>query len=183
MSFLDYDYDDLARQVQTGLERLGIGFLRAHGARMLRDLVDFHGYERVDLELTHGGHTLTIHQVGRPRGFEDDAAGQTAPADEEEFESTFDGWPAENTPRAQIARWLGELPAREAPKEKAPPPTDRSNPFAAEPRPAVPRLEPEPSVNPFLADRPGPAGHNPFADPDRDRKRDELLRRLRGGDD
>lgn len=180
MSLLDYDYDDLARQVQEGLERLGISFLRARGARMLRDVVDFHGFERVDLRLSFAGHTLTIHQVGRSRGF-DASAEQEGPA-AEEFESTFDGWPAVNAPREEIARWLAELPAGEAAKERALPDV-RSNPFAAERRESTPTLEPEPSFNPFLIDRPRSGEANPFADPDRDRKRDELLRRLRGDDE
>lgn len=183
MSFLEYDYDDLARQVQSGLERLGISFLRAHGARMLRDVVDFHGYERVDLALSHGGHSLTIHQVGRPRGFEAEADDRSGPVIDEEFESTFDGRPAERTPRQELARWLASLPAGEAPREKAPPIADRSNPFAAERRQPTARLEAEPSFNPLLADRGGPGGDNPFADPERDRKRQELLRRLRGDEE
>ena len=182
MKLFDYDYDDLAHQVQTGLERLGINFLRGHGARIHRDLVDFHGYEQVDLELAYDGHTLKIHQVGRPRG-----PGVIAPeappgALEEAFESTFDGWPASDVPHERIARWLASLPAGEAAPERPKAALDASNPFAAErPRPQ-PRTE-QPAVNPFLADQPKQGGPNPFLDTDRERKRCEMLRRLKGDDE
>ena len=180
MGLLDYDYDDLARQVQEGLERIGINFLRSHGARVRRDLVDFHGHEQVDLELVHGGHSLKIHQAGRPRGFEADPGPSVAGEIEEEFDSTFDGWPADQYPCEELARWLAALPAGQAPPERPKAAPDAANPFAAE-RPApLPRLEPEPSFNPFLGERAGPSGGNPFADADRDRKRQELLRRLKG---
>ena len=183
MGMLDYDYDDLARQVQHGLERIGINFLRSHGARVRRDLVDFHGYEQVDLELTHDGHTLKVHQVGRPRGFDAEAAPAVTAEIEEEFESTFDGWPAAHFPPEELARWLAGLRQGEAPPERLKASPDAANPFAAE-RPApLPRLEPEPSINPFLTERGQPSGSNPFADSDRDRKRQEMLRRLKGDDD
>ena len=182
MSFLEYDYEDLARQVQTRLDRLGVSFLRAHGARMKLDVVDFHGWERIDLELSHADHTLVVHQVGRPRGFEADPAEPPGPSTEEEFESTFDGWPAGNVPREELARWLARLPPGEAPPEKKTAPADPSNPFATErPRP-VPSLASEPSFNPFLSDRRQTNDANPFADPDRERKRQEMLRRLKGDD-
>ena len=183
MGLLDYDFDDLARQVQEGLERIGINFLRAHGARVRRDLVDFHGHEQVDLEVTHDGRTLTIHQVGRPRGLEADTAAPPSGEVEEEFDSTFDGWPAAQYPREELAQWLASLPAGEAPRERLRAAPDPANPFAAE-RPApLPQLETEPDFNPFLGQRPRPSGSNPFADAERDRKRQDMLRRLRGDDE
>jgi hypothetical protein len=183
VSFLDYDFDDLARQVQYGLERLGINFLRSHRARVRRDLIDFHGYEQVDLELSHAGHTLRIHQAGRPRGFEDLPTTVEVDDTKEEFESTFDGSPAINTPPEIIAGWLASLPLGEAPPERKRANLEPTNPFAAERRPALPRLEPEPTFNPFVSGSAEPPGPNPFADPDRDRKRQEMLRRLRGEDE
>src|SRR5688572_2516531 len=132
MSFLDYDYDDLARQVQDGLERIGVSFLRSHGARIRRDLVDFHGFEQIDLEVSAGGHTLVVHQVGRPRGFDHSTAAVSADAPDEEFASSFDGAPAVNTPADEIARWLASLPVGEAPPERPRARADAANPFAAE---------------------------------------------------
>lgn len=183
MTFLDYDYDDLARQVQDGLERIGVSFLRSHGARIRRDLVDFHGFEQIDLELSSGGHTLVVHQVGRPRGFDHSTVAVSAGAPDEEFDSTFDGSPAVNTPADEIARWLACLPAGEAPPERTRVRADAANPFAAERQEPTLCPEPEPLFNPFLGERSGSGGGlNPFADADRARKRDETLRRLRDED-
>src|ERR671932_196937 len=56
MSLLDWDYDDLARQVQGGLDLLSVSFFRRHGARVRRDELDFHGYDHVEFELAHDGH-------------------------------------------------------------------------------------------------------------------------------
>jgi hypothetical protein len=176
MSFLSYDYDDLARQVQHGLERVGISFLRAHGARMLRDVVDFHGNERIDLELSHDGHTLKIHQVGQPRGFE----GAEGPVDLEEFESSFDGWPSENTAPEILAQWLAGLPAGEAPREAGRREVDATNPFASERPASTTRRAPDTSANPFLGERTEAPDSNPFAAGDREKQRQEMLRRLRG---
>ena len=182
VKLFDYDYDDLAHQVQTGLERLGINFLRGHMARIHRDLVDFHGYEQVDLELAYDGHTLKIHQVGRPRGPGVSAPEAPPGALEEAFESTFDGWPASEVPHEQIARWLASLPPGEAAPERPRAALDATNPFAAERPPSQPRTE-QPAVNPFLADQPKQGGPNPFLDTDRERKRREILRRLKGDDE
>jgi hypothetical protein len=183
VSLFEYDYDDLAQQIQNGLERIAVNFLRAHGARVRRDLVDFHGYEQIDLELTHGGHTLKVHQVGRPRG-PGYSPSEPPPAGlEEEFESTFDGWPASNTPLETIAQWLASLPAGEAPPEAPRAAKDASNPFAKEGPARTFDAPKEPAFNPFLADRPEPGGRNPFADPDRERRRQEMLRRLGGEDE
>src|SRR6266516_1702670 len=94
VDIFDYDFDDLAQQVQTGLERLAINFLRGHGATMRRDVVDFHGYEQVGRELEPDGHALGIHQVGPPRGPGVSTAEAGPAALEVVFESTFDGWPS-----------------------------------------------------------------------------------------
>jgi hypothetical protein len=182
MSLFDYDYDDLARQIQGGLERLAVNFLRGHGARVRRDLVDFHGYEQVDLELTHDGHTLKVYQVGRPRG-PGIAVPEVADHLEEAFESTFDGWPAADVPRETIARWLAALPAGEAPPELSRGPKDPTNPFAVDRPRSAPRAEREPASNPFLTEQPRQAGSNPFLNTDREEKRREMLRRLKGDEE
>ena len=182
MTLFNYDYDDLAQQIQTGLERLAVNFLRSHGARIRRDLVDFHGYEQVELELSHGGHALQVRQIGRPRSpgvVEVDAV----PGAEEVFETTFDGWPAADVPRETIARWLAELPVGQAPPE--PPRTGRAqaNPFTAERPPAATEQSREQTFNPFLADQPRRSGSNPFVDTERERKRQEVLRQLKGDEE
>jgi hypothetical protein len=182
MSLFDYDYDDLAGQIQGGLERLAVNFLRGHGARVRRDLVDFHGYEQVDLELTHDGHTLKVHQVGRPRG-PGIAMPEVAGHLEEAFESTFDGWPAADVPRETIASWLAALPAGEAPPEKLRAPEDPSNPFAVERPRSAPWAEQKPASNPFLTEPSRQAGSNPFLNTDREEKRKEMLRRLKGDEE
>ena len=180
MSFFDYDYDDLATQVQQGLERLAVNFLRSHGARISRDLVDFHGYEQIELELSHAGHTLKVHQVGPPRGPGIAPAEAPAGALAEEFESTFDGWPAANVPPEDLARWLAGLPLGEAPPERAGGARDPKNPFLADRPAAAPRSAEVPAFNPFLADRADTVGSNPFLDSERECKRREMLRRLKG---
>lgn len=181
MNPFEYDYDDLARQVQSGLERIGVNFLLSHGARVRRDQVDFHGYEQIDLELTHDGRTLVIHQVGRPR-----LAGSVEPAPvvgvEEVFESTLDGWPASNTHPHVVARWLTSLPAGEAPPERSRAAADSTNPFARPSEPSRPEAGLQPAANPFLGERPRRVEANPFVDNDRERERQETLRRLRGDD-
>jgi hypothetical protein len=183
MSLFEYDFDDLARQLQHGLERIAVNFLRQHGARMRRDDVDFHGFEQVDLELSHAGHVLKVRQVGRPRGpgLVETPASELGPG--EEFESTFDGWPTEDLAREDLASWLAALPLGAAPPEARRAAADASNPFAAE-RPATrPSPEGQPGFNPFLSEGRSAQGSNPFADPDRERKRQEMLRRLKGDDD
>jgi hypothetical protein len=162
------------------LERLGVTFLRAHGARIRRDILDFHGNEQIDLELSSGGHTLQIQQVGRPRG-------ATAGVDEapplELFESHFDGWPSTNTGTELIAEWLSNLPLGEAPPEAADSSRDLSNPFAND-RPSERGRSESNAFNPFLGERSSPrSGSNPFLKRDRDREREEMLRRLRGEED
>lgn len=181
MSLLDYDYEDLARQVQTGLERVAINFLKRRGARVRKDVLDFHGFEQVDLEVRHGGHTLRVRQVGRPRGPGYEPAEAPPPGLEEIFESTFDGRPASAVPVQELARWLRSLPVGEAEPEplREAPPID--NPFAS---PDLQRRQKatEPAVNPFLAERAKSSDPNPFAPPRRNGEREELLRRLRGED-
>ena len=181
LSLFEYDHDDLARQVQTGLERLAVSFLRAHGARIRRDLLDFHGHEQIDLEVEHDGHKLVVHQVGRPRGPGVTLAEPTE-ALEEVFESTFDGRPASQLPADELARWLASLPVGEAPAEEEQAAEDAANPLAAERGSAKPRREQGASFNPFLADQPKQAAANPFAATDKERQRQEVLRRLKGED-
>src|SRR5690242_5165388 len=113
MSLLDWDYEELAERVQTGLDRLSVGFFRAHGARIRRDDEDFHGYEHVELEVSHGGHRLYVKQYGRARRLDE---GPPAPGAVplEEFASTFDERPAGEVARPELARWLAALPAGEA---------------------------------------------------------------------
>src|SRR5262249_45580486 len=132
----------------------------------------------IDLELEAAGHSLKIHQAGRPRSSGDDAAASPGPADE--FESLFDGWPVENTAPETIALWLASLPLGEAPPERSRPTAGTDNPFARE-RQRSPRAAPEaPGFNPFLDERSGGSSANPFADSDAERRRQETLRRLRG---
>jgi hypothetical protein len=180
VSLFDYDYDDLAQQLQHGLERIAVNFLRQHGARMMRDDVDFHGFEQVSLELAHAGHTLKVRQAGRPRGPGQVQTPVSKLGPGEEFESTFDGWPTEDVPPKDLAAWLRDLPVGEVAAESPKTQADPHNPFAVERRPKEPTFESPPSFNPFLSERGGSSGPNPFADSDRDRKRQEMLRRLKG---
>ena len=85
-------------------------------------------------------------------------------------------------PHEQIARWLASLPAGEAAPQRPRAALDATNPFAAERPPSRPRTE-QPAVNPFLADQPKQGGPNPFVDTDRECKRREMLRRLKGEDE
>jgi hypothetical protein len=179
MALFDYDYGDLARQVQHGLERIGVNFLRGHGALIGRDLVDFHGWEQVDLELSYGPHTLVVHQVGRPRGVDGAPIGELPAGLEEEFSSTFDGWPAANQPRDAIAVWLSSLPAGEARPPERKPLAEPENPFATERSKPRSDAAPEPGFNPFLQGPSRPSGANPIAESDRETKRREALRRLK----
>lgn len=180
MDLFAHDYDDLARQVQHGLERVGISFLRGHGARIRRDQVDFHGREYLDLELSHGPHNLKIHQVrsAPPPGSDLSVA---TPPPLEEFESSFDGWPAADGPDETIGAWLRSLPAGEAAPEPRSTHAEPGNPFAAGPRPER-RPEPASEFNPFRGERSAPSGSNPFADDERERRRRDALRRLKSED-
>jgi hypothetical protein len=183
MGLFEYDYDDLAAQVQTGLERLAVSFLRGHGARVRKDLVDFHGNEQVELELSHEGQSLRIRQIKPASSAESGSQGASPGTLEEVFESTFNGYSSADVPREQIAHWLSTLPVGEAPPEVARPAVDKDNPFAAASSPSERRQAPDDTVNPFLAERSARSGPNPFVDAGRSQKREETLRRLRGGDD
>jgi hypothetical protein len=102
---------------------------------------------------------------------------------EEVFDSSFDGWPAVDIPRASIVEWLAGLPAGEARAEPGRVAADPDNPFATQPTAPGKQAEARPSINPFLAERrTGPAA-NPFLDTERDRRRDEALRRLKDEQD
>jgi hypothetical protein len=180
VSLFDYDYDELANQLQNGLERIAVNFLRSHGARVHNDTIDFHGIERIDLELEYAGHSIKVHQVGRPRGPGYDARPEMGPG--EEFETLFDGWPTENTGPEVIASWLASLPVGEAPPERESRRPASNNPFAAE-RSSKRRGDPvDPGRNPFLSEQSSGVEPNPFAVDDAERRRQEMLRRLRGDD-
>jgi hypothetical protein len=177
MGLLDWDYDELALRLQTGLDRLTVSFLRGHRARVRRDAVDFHGFEHIELELTHDGHRLYVRQYGPALDREPPPVALDTPA--REFVSTFDDRPTSAVPRAELARWLASLPAGEAPPERPRPEAARDNPFAsAPPR----REEPAPTRNPFLAERPSAPERNPFAPPPAEERRREALRWLQADD-
>jgi hypothetical protein len=182
VQLFDYDYEELADQVQHGLERITVNFLRAHGARINKDLVDFHGNEQIDLELSYDGNALKVHQVGRPRGPGYESGAPPLAGVVEEFESSFNGWPAADVSRDLIVRWLASLPAGEAATETDRPAADPTNPFTREtPRRSAASPAPAPTDNPFLREARQESGANPFAPDDRDKKRKDALRWL--GDD
>jgi hypothetical protein len=181
MSLLDWDYDDLARQVQHGLDRLSVSFFRRHGAHVRRDELDFHGYDHVDFEVAHAGHRLRVRQYTRARGL-DESAAPSGPRPAEEFESTFDDRPAASVPVEQLARWLASLPAGEASPAVDRPAADAANPFAAPARPRAPRAPGPPASNPFATERPSGPAANPFAPPPADERRQRALDWL-GGDE
>jgi hypothetical protein len=179
MSTLDWDYEALARQVQTGLDRIGVSFFRRHGARIREDTIDFHGYEHVELEVAHAGHRLHLRHYGPARGPEaQEVTG--APLQTEEFHSAFDDRPASEVPVATLAQWLALLPVGEAPPERAAPRVDPANPFLG----GAPASRPAPAANPFLAERtPTAPLANPFApQPGQDRRK-QALDWLRGEDE
>ena len=83
-------------------------------------------------------------------------------------------------PRERIAAWLAVLPVGESRAKETAGEIATGNPFAE--TPVSPSAEPQPdlALNPFLPERPQPGPSNPFADTERERKRREMLRRLRG---
>jgi hypothetical protein len=179
MSLLDWDYDDLARQVQHGLDRLSVSFFRRHGARVHRDELDFHGYDHVEFEVAHAGHRLRVRQYTRARGL-DETTAPSGPRPAEEFESIFDDRPAAEFSVELLARWLASLPAGEASPETERPRADAANPFAAPAKPRAPQAPSAPAANPFATERsPGPAA-NPFAPPAADERRQRALDWLSG---
>ncbi len=183
MSLLDWDYDEIAYRVQTGLDRLTVSFFRHHGARVRRDEVDFHGYEHLELEVAHDGHRLRVRQYARARGLEETPPGRNEPYPTEELTSTFDDQPASAVPTERLARWLASLPAGQAASTPDLPPPDPTNPFAPPPRRAGGPQPPAPSHNPFLTERPAAPGPNPFAPPSPEEKRQRALDWLRSDDD
>ncbi|MBX5491066.1 MAG: hypothetical protein IRZ14_07895 [Chloroflexi bacterium] len=176
MGLLDWDYDELAQHLQTGLDRLTMSFLRGHRARVRRDAVDFHGFEHIELELAHGGHRLYVRQYGPALDQAPPPVALDTPA--REFVSTFDDRPTATVPRVELVRWLASLPAGEAPPERPSAEAVRDNPFA----PGPPRREPPPKANPFLAERSQPSQRNPFAPPSPEERRREALRWLQSDD-
>jgi hypothetical protein len=174
MSLFDYDYDELARRVQSRLDRLTVDYLKSHGARIKRDVLDFHGDEHIELEVEHGGRRLTVRQLGPATGLDPANAPPLVV-----FESTFDGQPAAKTSVATLAHWLAELPAGEAAPERKTSAVDTDNPFAAGPTRDVPS---DPGFNPFLRPRQQSSGENPFQTGDADERKKKALDWL-GGDD
>ena len=182
MSLLDWDYDEIAYRVQTGLDRLTVSFFRHHGARVRHDAVDFHGYEHVELEVAHGGHRLHVRQYARARSLDETPIGRSEPYPTEEFSSTFDDQPASAVPIGRLRAWLASLPAGEAVPAAEPPPPDPTNPFAPPPRRRS-KSPAAPTPNPFLAERPPPTSpENPFAPPSAEEKRRRALDWLQGDD-
>jgi hypothetical protein len=181
MSLLNWDHDEIAYRVQTGLDRLSVSFFRGHGARVRRDDVDFHGYEHVDLEVAHAGHRLQVRQYARA-GESDAPAGPREPFPTEEFASTFDDAPARAVPAGQLAAWLASLPLGEATAPAKVSEPDPTNPFAPPPRAGS--AEPiAREKNPFLVERPrAPDPANPFAPPATDEQRQRALEWLRSDD-
>ena len=178
MSLLDWDYHDLARQVQRGLDRLSVSFFRRHGARVRRDELDFHGYDHVEFELAHDGHHLRVRQYTLARGLDEvEAPKGHRPA--EEFESLFDDRSAAEVPVAYLAHWRASLPAGGAPAEAQRAAPDAANPFGTPAKPAA-RAPTAPAANPFASERPSAPAANPFAPPSADERRQDALDWLRG---
>ncbi len=112
MDLFTYDHEELARRVQDGLDRMTVNYLRAHGAQVHRDDLDFHGFEHVDLEVKFDNHHLIVRQTNRST----ESSRSTAPPEADlvsTFESTFDGQPASAVSTGLIAQWLALLPAGE----------------------------------------------------------------------
>jgi hypothetical protein len=180
MDLFAYDHEELARRIQTGLDRMTVNYLRAHGARVHRDDLDFHGFEHVDLEVEHDNHHLVVRQTSRLRESATDAP-SPADADISSFESTFDGQPADSASTGLIAQWLALLPAGELKEARPKPHIDASNPFLSD---VQERQSQEPAVNPFLTGPKKPAPErNPFAPDDSDRKRRAAFDWLAGEDE
>lgn len=167
MDLFTYDHEELARRVQTGVDRMTVNYLRAHGARVRRDELDFHGLEHVDLEVQSDGHHLVVKQSSPSDANQDSVARKLAES-VASFESTFDGQPAARVETGMLAQWLAMLPEGEYREEKRKTAADPSNPFLAD----VQERERNEMANPFLAERPKPRREsNPFAPDDTDKKR------------
>jgi hypothetical protein len=179
MDLFTYDHEELARRIQTGLDRMTVNYLRAHGARFVRDELDYHGFEHIDLELMSDGHRLTVRQTGRPKDSSPDAPPDVADA-VSTFESTFDEQPASTVSAAMIAQWLALLPEGEYREERVKPQVDPANPFLSD---IEERQQDEP-VNPFLTkgSKVQPAS-NPFAPDDSDKKRRAAFEWLAGDEE
>lgn len=178
MDIFSYDHEELARRVQTGLDRMTVNYLRGHHARVRRDDLDFHGIEHVDLEVESDGHRLVVRQSGLGP---DEASKKPPPAElsEQHFESTFDGQPASAVSIAMLAQWLAMLPEGEHRDHQPKREVDPTNPFLAEAK----SREEQQAANPFLAERPKPrAAENPFAPDDTDKKRRAAFDWLAGDD-
>jgi hypothetical protein len=180
MDLFAYDHEELARRIQTGLDRMTVNYLRAHGARVHRDDLDFHGFEHVDLEVEHDNHRLVVRQTSRLRE-PDPNAPHRVDTDISSFESIFDGHAASAASTAVITQWLALLPAGELKEARPKPQIDASNPFLAD---VQERQNEEPAVNPFLTGNKTPASErNPFAPDDSDRKRRAAFNWLAGEDE
>ena len=166
MDLFDYDYEELARRVQSRLDRLTVDYLRAHGARIRKDVLDFHDREHIDLEVAHGPHLLKVRQIGPSTGLDPTSAPPL-----EIFESTVDGAPARQAPLEALSEWLASLPKGTAEAEPARDEPARDNPFLAE-RPTERKPQPaSKQANPFLSDSRPREESNPFTDPDADERR------------
>jgi hypothetical protein len=188
MDLFSYDHEELARRIQTGLDRMTVNYLRAHGAHVHRDDLDFHGIEHVELDVEFDKHHLVLRQTGRLREPVSDSPeaagtlGRAFPADTDlnSFESTFDGQPASAAPTGLIAQWLALLPPGERKEERPKPAVDASNPFLAD---VEERQKNEP-INPFLSGAKRSSGEpNPFAPEDSDEKRRAAFNWLAGDEE
>lgn len=178
MDLFDYDYEELAERIQSRLDRMTVNFLRHHGARMHHDDVDFHGFEHVDLELSHDGHTLVVRQSSHAES-EPSPVGTSIEVAIESFESLFDGRPAAETQRGLLTQWLALLPEGEARHDTDRPAIDPTNPFLAD---QAERAS-EPTVNPFLGGgSKSEDAVNPFAPSNGDRKKRAALDWLKADD-
>ena len=179
MDLFTYDHEELARRIQSGLDRMTVNYLRAHGAQVHRDDLDFHGFEHVDLEVKFDNHHLVVRQTGRAA----DSAASTAPPEADlvsTFQSTFDDQPASAVSTGLIAQWLALLPAGEHKEERAKPQVDPNNPFFSD---IKERQKNEP-VNPFLSNETkASTTPNPFAPDDSDKKRRAAFNWLAGDEE
>lgn len=152
MSLLEYDYEELAHLIQTGLTRLAANFLRSHGAVRPREVADYHGFQHLEYEIDHDGHRLHVRQFARlqPDG--------STPAEIEEFESTFDGKPCREVDVAVLVGWLAGLPKGESAGDPKARESLADNPLAQE----LAALRGQ-QVNPFLKETSELPSLNPFA--------------------
>ncbi|MFN0074521.1 MAG: hypothetical protein ACKVVP_23820 [Chloroflexota bacterium] len=179
MDIFSYDHEELARRIQTGLDRMTVNYLRGHGARVRHDDLDFHGFEHIDLELSFDHHTLAIRQVG-PTSSTSVADRAHATSAVSVFESSFDGQPSDTVSTGMLAQWLALLPEGELREPRAQPVIDPTNPFLSD----LTERKKDETVNPFQSKQPKPKpDSNPFAAEDSDKKRRAAFDWLAGDDE